>query len=77
MILEILLLLCFLCRHLHEILQLVRCHHQWVQHLDSELSLDLRAHRSAITLFMTVGSPSQDTVRRRSSCGFLQTSLLG
>ena len=28
-----------------------RCHHQWVQHLDSELSLDLRAHRSAIVVF--------------------------
>ena len=35
-------------RHLHEILQLARCHHQLVLHLDSELSLDLRAHCSAI-----------------------------
>ena len=35
-------------RHLHEILQLVRCHHQSARHLDSEFSLDLRAHCSAI-----------------------------
>ena len=27
--------------------------------------------------FPTVDSPFQDTARRRSSCGFLQTSLLG
>ena len=43
-------LLRFPCRHLHEILQLVRCHHQWVLHLDSVFSLDLRAHSSAITV---------------------------
>ena len=35
-------------RHLHEILQLVRCHHQMLQHVDSGLSLDLQAHCSAI-----------------------------
>ena len=34
-------------RHLLEI-QLVRCHHQLVKHLDSEFSLDLREHCSAI-----------------------------
>ena len=35
-------------RHLHKIPQLVRCLHQLVLHLDSEFSLDLRAHCSAI-----------------------------
>ena len=35
-------------RHLHEIPQLVRCHHQLVLHLDSEFSLGLRGHCSAI-----------------------------
>ena len=35
-------------RHLHEILELVRFHHQLVQRLDSEFSLDLRAHCSAM-----------------------------
>ena len=30
--------------------QLVRCHHNLVLHLDSELSLDIRAHCSAITV---------------------------
>ena len=37
------LLLRFTFRRLHEIPELVRCHHQWVLHHDSELSLDLRA----------------------------------
>ena len=41
-------LLRFPFRHLHEIPQLVRCHHRWVLHLDSEFSLDLRAHCSTI-----------------------------
>ena len=41
-------LLRFQFRHLHEIPQLVRCHHQLVLHLDSKFSLDLRAHCSAI-----------------------------
>ena len=41
-------LLRFPLRHLHESPQLVRCHHQWVRHIDSEFSLDLRAHCSAI-----------------------------
>ena len=41
-------LLRFPFRHLPEILPLVRCHHQWVPHLDSEFSLDLRAHCCAI-----------------------------
>ena len=49
LILKILLLLLrFLFRHLHEILPLIRCHHRWVLHLDSELSLNLQAHCSAI-----------------------------
>ena len=42
------ILLRFPFRHLHESLPLVRCHHQWVLHLDSELLLDLHAHCSAI-----------------------------
>ena len=37
-------------RHLHQIHQLVRCHSQLVLHLDSEFSLDLRAHCSAISV---------------------------
>ena len=41
-------LLRFPFRHLHEIHQLVRCHHQLVLHLDSEFSSDLRAQCSAI-----------------------------
>ena len=41
-------LLRFPFRHLHEIHQLVRCHHQLVLHLGPEFSLDLRAHCSAI-----------------------------
>ena len=43
-------LLRFPFRHLHEIPQLVRRHHQLVLHLDSEFSLDFRAHCSAITV---------------------------
>ena len=35
-------------RHLHEALQLVPCHHQLVQHHDSNFSLDLRAHCAAL-----------------------------
>ena len=42
------LLLHILFRHLHEILPLVPCHHQWVLHLDAELLLDLQTHCSAI-----------------------------
>ena len=38
----------FTFRPLRETLQLVRCHHQLVQRLDTEFSLDLRAHGSAI-----------------------------
>ena len=37
---------------LHGIHPLARCHHKLVLHLDSELSLDLRAHRSAILVSM-------------------------
>ena len=43
-------LLRFPFRHLHEIPQPARCHHQLVLHLDSEFSLDLQAHCSAITV---------------------------
>ena len=44
-------LLRFPFRHLHEILTLVRCHHQLVPHLDSELSSgNLRERRSVATL---------------------------
>ena len=43
-------LLRFPNRHLHEIHQLVRRHHQMVLHLDSEFSLDSRAHCSAISV---------------------------
>ena len=35
-------------RHHHKALQLVQCHCQWVQHRDSEFSVYLRAHCSAI-----------------------------
>ena len=45
---RVLLLLRFPLRHLHEIHQLVRCHHQLVLHLESSFSLDLRAHSPAI-----------------------------
>ena len=45
---KVLHLLRFPFRHLHEIHQMVRCHHQLVPHLDSVLSLDLPAHCSAI-----------------------------
>ena len=48
LLLRVLHLLRFPFRHLHEIPQLVRCHHQLVLHLDPEFSLDLRAHCSAI-----------------------------
>ena len=41
-------LLRFLFRHRREILPLAGCHHQRVLYLDSELSLNLRAHCSAI-----------------------------
>ena len=56
LILRILLLF----RHLHEIPELVRCHHQLVLHLDSELLLDLQAYCSTIpvsrllTLFLNI-----------------------
>ena len=43
-------LLRFPCRHLHEIPELVRCHHQLVLHLDSKFSLDSRAHSSDISV---------------------------
>ena len=35
-------------RHLPEALQVVRCHYQLAPHHDSEFSLDLRAHCSAL-----------------------------
>ena len=41
-------LLRFPFRRLHEIPQLVRCHHQLVLHIDTVFSLDLRAYCSAI-----------------------------
>ena len=50
MLLKVPHLLRFPLRHLHEIVQLVRCHHRLVLHLDSEFSLDLRAHCSAISV---------------------------
>ena len=52
-------------RHLHQILQLVRCHHQLVQHLGSEFSLDLRAHCSA-----TLVSRLLSVVHIIGFCGF-------
>ena len=57
---RVLHLLRFQFRHLHEIPQLVRCPHQLVLHLDSEFSLDLRAHCSAISLSQLL------TVRRKT-----------
>ena len=51
-------LLRFPFRHLHEIPQLVRCHHQLVPHLDSEFSLDLRAHLHCHHRFPTANSSS-------------------
>ena len=67
-IVRLLLLLHILFRHLHEIHPLVRCHHQWALHLDSELLLDLQAHCSAIpvsrllTLFLKILLGSSHTV---------------
>ena len=67
----------FLFRHLHEIPPLARCHHQWVLHLHSKLSLDLRAHCSAILVSRL------STILRKTMLGivhivgFLQNSLLG
>ena len=52
-------------RHLHMIPQLVRCHHQLASHLDSELSLDLRAHCSA-----TLVSRLLSVVHIVGLCGF-------
>ena len=52
-------------RHLHVIPQLVRCHHQLASHLDSELSLDLRAHCSA-----TLVSRLLSVVHIVGLCGF-------
>ena len=68
------LLLRFLFRHLHEILPLARCHHQWILHLDSELSLVLRAHCSAILVSRLLTLHLKTLVH---TVDFFQTSLLG
>ena len=60
----ILVLLHFLFRHLHKILPLIRCHHQCVLHLDSELSLDLQAHCSAsLTLWVSADFTSRFSLK--------------
>ena len=54
-------------RHLHEISQLVRCHHQLVLRLVSEFSLVLRAHCSAIRVSRLL------TVLRRITISIVHT----
>ena len=52
-------------RHPHRILQSVRCHHQLAQRLDSEFSLDLQAHCSAMLV-----SRQLSIVHIAGFCGF-------
>ena len=55
---------------------LIRCHHQWALHLDSELSLDLQAHCSAILVSRLLTLLLRNIGRHRSHCWILQSSLL-
>ena len=69
-------LLRFPFRHLHDILLLVRCHHQLVLHLDSEFSMDFTSALLCHLRFPTADSSSQDNDPPYSPCWSLSISLL-
>ena len=77
LLLLLVLLLLNLFRLLHEILPLVRCHHQWVLHLDSELLLDLQAHCSAILMSRLLTLFLKTLLGISHTVGFFRLSLLG
>ena len=64
------LLLPFLFGHLHEILPLARCHHQWGTTSRFRVVIGFTSALLCHTRFPTVDSSPQNTARHHSHCGF-------